>query len=188
VSVNNDELRRAFEAAGFSARRYSYSMEIELENLVQPAWPEGITVRTYREGDGPLIYEVNREVWLDTWSPLEEPYETWAHWAIESEHHDPELWFVAEEGDEVCGFAMCNRSDRRADTGWVGILGVRRPWRRRGLGEALLRHAFLAFADKGMTRAGLGVDAESPTGATRLYERVGMRVYHETVVYERPPA
>lgn len=186
ASAANAPLRQAFEDAGFGLRRHSYSMETALDDLQDPVWPEGVTVRTYREGDGPLTYELNREVWLDTWSPLEEPYESWAHWTLESEYHDPELWFMAEAGDEVCGFALCMRSDRREDTGWVSTLGVRRPWRRRGLGEALLRHAFRAFADKGLTRAGLGVDAESPTGATRLYERVGMRVYHELVFYERP--
>jgi len=60
--------------------------------------------------------------------------------------------------------------------GWISILGVRRRWRRRGLGEALLRHAIRTLHARGLRRAGLGVDAESPTGATRLYERVGMRV------------
>jgi mycothiol synthase len=62
---------------------------------------------------------------------------------------------------------------------------VRRAWRRRGLGEALLRHSFAAFRRKGFTRGTLGVDASSVTGATRLYERAGMRVYRDTVFLER---
>jgi mycothiol synthase len=185
ASAANAPLREVFEHAGFSVRRYSYSMELQLERLQPPAWPEGITLRTYREGDGPIMYEVTREVWLDTWSPFEESYEQWAHWAIERESFDAELFLIAEADGEVAGFAQCSRSDRREDTGWVDVLGVRRGWRRRGLGEALLRHAFERFSVRGLTRAGLGVDAESPTGATRLYERVGMRVYHETVFYER---
>ncbi|HVM70013.1 MAG TPA: GNAT family N-acetyltransferase, partial [Gaiellaceae bacterium] len=70
--------------------------------------------------------------------------------------------------------------------GHVSLLGVRRPWRRRGLGEALLLHSFAAFRAAGYRRGTLGVDASSPTGATRLYERVGMRVYRDTVFLERP--
>jgi ribosomal protein S18 acetylase RimI-like enzyme len=58
----------------------------------------------------------------------------------------------------------------------VGELGVLRPWRRRGLGRALLLQAFAAFRERGLGRAGLGVDAESLTGAHRLYESAGMRV------------
>ena len=67
----------------------------------------------------------------------------------------------------------------------MGLLGVRRAWRR-GLGEALLRHSFAAFRRQGFTRGTLGVDASSVTGATRLYERAGMRVYRDTVFLERP--
>ena len=58
---------------------------------------------------------------------------------------------------------------------------MRRPWRRQGLGEALLLCSFRAFRERGYTRGTLGVDASSPTGATRLYERAGMRVYRDTL-------
>jgi ribosomal protein S18 acetylase RimI-like enzyme len=62
---------------------------------------------------------------------------------------------------------------------------VRRPWRRRGIALALLHHAFRELAARGKPRAGLGVDSESLTGATRLYERAGMRVVREGYEYER---
>ena len=63
---------------------------------------------------------------------------------------------------------------------------MRRAWRKQGLGEALLLHSFATFRKRGYTRATLGVDASSPTGATRLYERAGMRVYRDTVMLDRP--
>ena len=69
--------------------------------------------------------------------------------------------------------------------GWVGSLAVRRPWRRRGLGEALLRDAFVRFAERGKRSAGLGVDAENTTGAVALYERVGMHVVRRSDTWER---
>ena len=64
--------------------------------------------------------------------------------------------------------------------GWVGILGVRSPWRRRGLGDALLRASFAALYERGLRRVGLGVDTENVTGALRLYERAGMRAVRRT--------
>jgi ribosomal protein S18 acetylase RimI-like enzyme len=70
--------------------------------------------------------------------------------------------------------------------GWVESLAVRRAWRRRGLGRALLLHAFRAFHGRGSTAAGLSVDAENPTGALRLYESVGMRAVQTRVIYEKP--
>ena len=68
---------------------------------------------------------------------------------------------------------MCSVSD---GIGWIDTLAVRATWRRRGLGYALLTHAFHELYARGMRRMALGVDAENPTGATRLYERAGMHV------------
>ena len=51
------------------------------------------------------------------------------------------------------------------ELGWIGTLGVRPAWRRRGLGEALLRAAFAELFARGRRRVGLGVDTENVTGA-----------------------
>lgn len=176
----------AFERCGLRPVRHSYRMVIDLEGEPEPsAWPEGIAVRTFREGELPAVYEAFCETWIDTWEPAEEPYEEWAHWTIERDGFDPSLWFLATEGDEIAGFSLCRPSETRSDTGVVNLLGVRRPWRRRGLGEALLRHSFLEFHRRGFLRVVLGVDADSPTGAPRLYERAGMHVVRRIDFYEK---
>ena len=69
---------------------------------------------------------------------------------------------------------------------WVHVLGVRRPWRRRGLGLALLLRVFAEFYARGERRAVLQVDSENETGATRLYERAGMSVARFSDLYEKP--
>jgi ribosomal protein S18 acetylase RimI-like enzyme len=103
-----------------------------------------------------------------------------------AETFEPALWFLALAGDELAGFSICRQDTNDPAAGHVELLGVRRPWRRQGLGEALLLHSFQAFRQLGWTRGTLGVDASSPTGATRLYERAGMRVYRDTLFLERP--
>jgi ribosomal protein S18 acetylase RimI-like enzyme len=50
---------------------------------------------------------------------------------------------------------------------------------------ALLRQAFVTFQQMGRAGVGLGVDASSLTGATRLYERAGMRVVLRFDMYEK---
>ena len=72
------------------------------------------------------------------------------------------------------------------DMGWISVLGVRRPWRRRGLALALLQHSFREFRARGRLRAGLGVDADSETGAVELYARAGMREVRRYESWERP--
>ncbi|MBD0349195.1 MAG: GNAT family N-acetyltransferase, partial [Thermoleophilia bacterium] len=99
---------------------------------------------------------------------------------------DPALWFIAYDGDEIAGFSLCRpRESGDPDMGWVSVLGVRRPWRRRGLALALLRHSFVELHRRGKKRVGLGVDAENTTGALRLYERAGMHVDRRWDTWEK---
>ena len=53
------------------------------------------------------------------------------------------------------------------------------------IGEALLRRAFAAYAAKGRTKAGLGVDMANPTRAARLYLAVGMKPLYEANIYQK---
>ncbi len=142
-------------------------------------------MRTFRPGEERAIYDVDMEAFQDHWDFFPVPFDDWRDYFIGSETFDPELWFVAEDGDEIAGTALCS-SARGPETGWVNVLAVRRPWRRRGLGRALLLHAFREFRRRGYERVGLNVDGENLTGAVRLYEQAGMRVAHREDSYRRP--
>jgi ribosomal protein S18 acetylase RimI-like enzyme len=110
-------------------------------------------------------------------------FEEWQRFRLEADDTDTSLWFMARAGAEVAGVIRCD--SQKFGGGFVGALGVRSPWRGRGIGAALLQHAFAEYCRRGLTHVSLGVDAENPTGATRLYERVGMRVVSEDVVFEK---
>jgi ribosomal protein S18 acetylase RimI-like enzyme len=71
------------------------------------------------------------------------------------------------------------------DLGYVNTLGVVRPWRRRGVALALLHHSFRELAERGKRRVALGVDGSSLTGAVRLYEKAGMHIARERVMFEK---
>ena len=189
VWTSSDDTRivRSFDALGFQPARHSYRMEIDLSaDEREPAWPEGISVRTFEPADERRVYDAVVEAWLDTNDPADETFEEWQHWTTKSDAFEPALWFLAFDGDQLAGFSLCRRDPVDPAAGYVATLGVLRPWRRRGLGEALLLRSFQAFRERGYTRGTLGVDASSVTGATRLYERAGMRVYRDTVFLERP--
>ena len=118
--------------------------------------------------------------------PFEDEFARWKHQLENSPFHDPSLWFLALDGEGIVGFAINARATSEdADMGWVHSLGVLRHWRRRGLGLALLLHSLTALRGIGKKRAGLSVDAKSLTGATRLYEKAGMKVTHEIVIFEK---
>jgi mycothiol synthase len=187
TGANDARVVGVLERLGFEPLRHSYRMEIGLDGDPRPpVWPAGMTVRTASADDHRLVYETVVEVWQDTSDPWDESFDEWKHWAVDAPAYDPSLWFLASAGGELAGFSLCRQDPTDPNAGYVATLGVRRPWRRRGLGEALLLHSFDAFKARGYTRATLGVDASSPTGATRLYERAGMRVYRTTVFLQRP--
>jgi len=99
---------------------------------------------------------------------------------------DPTLWLLAMDGDQIAGISLnAAQADDDPDVGWVSSLGVLRPYRRKGLGLALLQHSFAEFYRRGKRKVGLGVDAYSLTGATRLYERAGMHVARQFSTFEK---
>lgn len=187
ASATDTRMIDAFRGLGFEHSRHSYRMEIDLTAAPPaPAWPEGIAVETVERGAEEAVYDAVVEVWLDTSDPVSETFEEWAHWMLDESEYDPALWFLARDGDELAGFSICRQDTNDAAAGHVPLLGVRRPWRRKGLGEALLLHSFHAFRERGWTRGTLGVDVSNPTGPLRLYERAGMRAYRDTVFLNRP--
>lgn len=185
--TSNAAVKELLEGAGYALVRHHYRMRIALGDAgEEPSWPEGVAVRPFRPGDERVFYDVQQETFEDHWGHDDpDPYDEWAHWMLQLPIFEPELWFIAEEGDEPAGIAMCHQRPEIPGLGWVGILGVRRGWRRRGLGMALLMLAFQEFRARGFAEAGLGVDAESITGATRLYERAGMHVSARSDTYEK---
>jgi ribosomal protein S18 acetylase RimI-like enzyme len=176
------DMRSAFERLGFERVRASYRMEIDLGAELPPPASEGIEIRAAREGEERIAYDIHQASFRDSWEHVEEPYEEWAHYLVRQETFDRSLWFIAWDGDWPAGVAICRM---REGVGWVGILGVLREWRRRGIGRALLLHAFHEFKRRGLPRAGLGVDAESLTGANRLYESAGMHVVRQLDFFEK---
>jgi mycothiol synthase len=174
--------QRLFERAGLQLVRHYLRMVSELNGTRPvPQWPAGITVRTIRAGqDERAVYQAVQEAFQDHWgfveSPLNEGFQIWKRLTIDREDFDPSLWFLAMDGEQIAGFSLCRlQANDDPQMGWVRTLGVLRPWRRCGLGLALLLHSFAEFSRRGQARAGLGVDAQNLTGATRLYSRAGMQ-------------
>jgi mycothiol synthase len=182
INARNADARALLEREGYAPARYFWQMETELGDQPPPDWPAGLAVRGGTSGeDLRPYYETVQEAWAGQWGHVPTSFAEWVQRRTEGSF-DPALWFMATEGDKSVGVALCSVSD---GIGWVDTLAVRPAWRRRGLGLALLRHAFGEMRRRGLGRVGLGVDAANPTGATRLYERAGMCVAHQYATYSK---
>jgi mycothiol synthase len=178
---SNKKAADLFVENGFELVRYSWRMVIDLDRLPpEPQWPVGIQPRHFVPGqDERATFAAGREAFSDHWGhterPFEEAFQQWLHRRNSEEDFDPSLITLAMDGDEIAGVCHCqNQARDDPQTAWVGQLSVRRPWRRRGLGLALLHNAFGEFYRRGRNRVSLGVDAQNLTGAVRLYEKAGM--------------
>lgn len=179
-------LIKLLESRSYRLIRHFYRMRIDFRGeLPEPQWPEGVTVRTATRDDAQPAYEAHQESFEDHWEHARMPFEVWEHHLLRESWFDPTLWFIVEQGVEIAAVAFCREHEAEKGLGWVSVLGVRPKWRRQGLGRALLLQCFHAFRGRGFHAAALGVDADSLTGANRLYESAGMRVIRRSDVYER---
>ena len=175
------------ERRGYRPIRASYRMTIDLESAtLAPRWPAGAGARTATGGvDEPLLHDLAQRSFADHWGFTSTPYEEWLHWLREIDEYDPTLCFVADHDGVPAGVVIGRVRGHGDDAqGWVSVLGVLPEHRGLGLGTALLVTAFAEHRRRGLTRGGLGVDAENTTGAVRLYERAGMSVAERQDIWE----
>lgn len=187
VGDSNPGLRRAFENAGHVLRLSFLMMAIEMDSPpAPPQWATGLSVRPFVRGqDEQATYRADEEASADKGYSEPMTFEAWAErMGLNGPDFDPALWFLACAGDEVVG-ASLNAYAKETHTGWIDHLGVRRAWRKRGLGLALLLHSLGEFYRRGVRTVKLSVDSKSLTNAPRLYERAGMRTVQQYHIYRK---
>lgn len=186
VYAHEEAAHRLFEAEGYHHIRRFWRMQIDMtEQPPAPIWPAGIQIRAYVQGqDDRAVYEAVDEAFHDHWGHYTRPFEDWMRRMTEVGDFDPALWFLAIDSasGEIAGASLCNYQNQKP---WLRSLSVRRPWRRHGLGMALLLHTFNEFYQRDYRTVGLGVDAQNISGATALYERAGMHVVRAYDTFEK---
>jgi len=170
---------------GYREVRRFWEMTIELADAPppDPQLPEGFSIEPFSAENARDFHGALEEAFADHWEFQPTSFEKWWERQVAKPDHDPSLWFQVRTDEEIAG---ATRNDpERSGGGWIGAIGVRPAWRGRGLAKALLLRSFGEFHRRGERRVGLGVDAENTTGATKLYESVGMVIDSEQVVWEK---
>ena len=199
VDGANQRMQRLYDEAGFQKARGFWEMRIDMEAPPPaPQWAAGFELRPFDiDRDLRAVYEALDAAFEDHFGHVEieddadvkeTKFGRFKHQYTNPAYFDPALWFVlydAASGD-IAGFSLCiPEHPAKQGVGYVNAVGVLREYRRKGLAKALLLHSFGAFYERGITAVGLDVDADSLTGATRLYENVGMRVFKESFMIEK---
>jgi GNAT superfamily N-acetyltransferase len=187
ISERNQPLLQLFASNGYSSNLSFIIMELDLDGPPEsPQWSEGISVRAFIKGqDEQATYRADEEAAEDKGYHAPLTFEGWGkRMGMDRESFDPGIWFLACDDDEITGVAL-NVYDRETNTAWVDHLSVRRTWRKRGIGKALLLHSFGEFNKRGIRNIKLSVDSKSLTNAPRLYESVGMKTVQQYHIYKK---
>jgi GNAT superfamily N-acetyltransferase len=188
IAHSNQRLARIVTRMGFRQTRVHYQMEVRLDKpLSPPHWPEGITgvctarARTALPGhdDRAIHHLVETAFTRRGRKPIS--FDEWAGMMVHADAYNPDLWFLALSGDQLAGVCL---GLTFPGLGWVRQLAVAKDWRRKGLGTALLRHAFAVFKERGYARAGLAVQSENED-ARAFYQQVGLRPTRQHVEYAK---
>jgi ribosomal protein S18 acetylase RimI-like enzyme len=180
TTATNGAARGLFEENGYSVMRYFLEMERVLDTPVAvTAFPDNVTARTMRGvEDIEVIVDPLADAFRDhyghTDSTRESEVEQWHRWRQTEEWDDSLVWIVEAGGVPVAVNVSIASLGARTDTGYVASLGVIRDWRGKGIARALLTTSFAELQRRGKRVAALHVDADSLTGAKKLYESVGM--------------
>lgn len=176
---------------GYAPVRWFFEMERSLDPLPELlAMPEGLEVRPVTVDDAPQIWRADHDAFQDHWGGWDPSEASMRRW-IESQEFDPAMFVVAWDGGEIAG-AVLNAiyADENEELGlhrgWLDSVFTRRAWRGRGLARALIGRSLHLLAQRGMDTAALGVDADNPSGALRLYESCGFAVADRGSAWQRP--
>ncbi|MHA7305917.1 GNAT family N-acetyltransferase [Arthrobacter sp. TMN-49] len=166
-------------AAGFAMVRSFTEMERPLTELAPHTTPPGVVLVPFTPSLSEAVRVAHNEAFADHWGLESYTAEKWRFF-LNHESFRPDLSAVAldEMTREVAGYQMSkfdpqDGADDGRRAGYTEVLGVRRPWRGRGIAPALLADAMHRYKAAGMNSATLDVDTENPSGALALYKNLG---------------
>lgn len=187
--------RALVERLGYEEVRWFFDMErpnLDSDPPEPAPLPAGIEIRPVAESELATIWRADVEAFRDHWGGHDESEAAFLRFR-DSPDFDPSIFVVAWDGDEVAAacintiYAHENEATGRR-VGWLDSVFTRRRWRKRGIAGALISRSMLVLAERGMDTAALGVDADNPSGALRLYESHGFAVTDRGSAWRKPLA
>jgi mycothiol synthase len=184
ANVKNQRAVRLFERSGMAPVRYFFEMVADIAAVPEARIPDGFRIVGYQPEMAEALYAADDEAFADHWGHESHPIQQWRSITVDSDLFRPEHSRIAFDGDEIAAYVLAY--DDAVGYHYIGQVGTRQPWRKRGLASGLIAATARAAAADGKTVACLGVDADNPTGALGVYERLGFVARQRYVVYRSP--
>jgi mycothiol synthase len=180
-----------FARAGFEKSRWFFALERKLsEPIPAVSADDGVTIATYSPRYSAATHVAKNDAFRDHWGSQPSTNEQWESMVkLESFHEEVSYVALSSTGD-VVGFLLTFVVEddwklQGYSSGYIGLLGVVRDWRKKHIAPALLSRAFEGYREAGYERAQLDVDAENPSGALGLYQGVGFTEKTRSITFTK---
>lgn len=182
-------MRDAYGRAGLPIETVYWRMRREITDLASletPVVPAGFRIGKVDPRDDEVIERAYHLI-NDTFSEHHgfgdevKPLPDYIEYVRTAESFDPDAWWFAWQEEEPVGVLIGDDRREENGVGYIGTVGIQKQCRGQGLARALLLTAFADYGQRGRTEVQLGVDTGNTTGATGLYESVGMVSMHSAI-------
>jgi GNAT superfamily N-acetyltransferase len=195
--ADDQRQHRWLAAAGFTRVRSWWQMTRavtpdEAGLVDDPArWErDGVVVRLVeREDDGqPVeadlrgVHDVLEAAFTDHFNSKPETFDEFLFRLRQDPGHRWDHWWLAEVDGAPAGALVGTESGSSSYVAYIGVIELARG---RGVAKGLLRTVIADAAARGREHVGLEVDADSPTGADRLYRGMGWETSYVTESWHR---
>ncbi len=181
----DSEYRDVIVSVGLEPVRVFYRMRIGFDGPVAPpVIPADVTISVATsDDDRRLIHDVHERSFADHWDYTPHSLEGFIDYATSAFGYDPSRWWLLRVDGAPAGLCVGTDESKEFGDGYIKWLGILRKFRGQGLAKLLLHHTFHDYSSHGYLGVRLGVDASSSTGATHLYESMGMAPIEAVHVY-----
>lgn len=198
VAAHQRDLATLAARAGFDpVRRFLEVARPAHEPVPDVPAPAGLRLVRWTPALDEEARLAHTEAFADHWGSEPRSAEEWAQWYTGHRSFRPDLSMLAVDraSGQVVSLVLTAAFPQDWNVvpieAWINTVGTRRAWRGRGVARWVLADVLrrIAASDTGFVRSILGVDAENPTGALRLYRALGFAEDVRSVTtLSRPPA
>ena len=195
--ADDERQHRWLAAAGFTRVRTWWQMKRpvlpEETGLVDDPvrWErDGVVVRLVEpegggepvEADLRAVHDVLEAAFTDHFNSKPETFDEFLFRLRQDPGHRWDHWWLAEVDGQPAGALVGTESGSGSYVAYIGVIELARG---RGVAKGLLRTVIADAAARGRDHVALEVDADSPTGADRLYRGLGWETSYVTESWHR---
>jgi mycothiol synthase len=195
AQTDRKDCMHLFEKFGFKQARITSIMIRNLDSILEANRKNmQLRIRNMQmreEKEIELLNKLDNEAFKEHFNFRPRTIEETKYTLFEMPWFTIQKWFFAFLNDQPVGYggiAIDEGLNKEKNLKWglIADIGVLKPYRRTGIGACLMLHMMQTLKGLRMEEAFLYVDDMNPTGAIKLYEKLGFKTLRKSIIYQLP--